>query len=292
VSWKRHNWSVLGAPASQKRGVSELEPYTRNYGALGAGGQSSELPCGSTTMPRSENSFFKPLVLLRSDDAEFYLIMSHILEVDGFATQLAGTGEEARHLARERAPQAIVVDCRPGSQSGAALCASLKQDAPTGTIPVVALIALGAEDQYIDLLKAGVDESFVRPIAPAKLLDCLRAKTTNGRSMNNGFENGKYLSHGDIEMSLDAHRVHCNGSEIPLGPIEFKLLQHLLRAPGRIFSRDELIGAAWPANVYVDARTVDVHIGKLRKSLMKASTTDVIRTVRTAGYGLDDRPQL
>ena len=239
-------------------------------------------------MPRAENARVKPLVLLSSGDAEFYLLIKHVLEVDGFTAELAGSCEEARHLARERSPQAIVLDCRPGSQSSATLCASLKEEASTSAIPIVALIAPGAENQYIDLLKAGIDESFVRPIAPAKLLDCLRSKTA-ARSTHNGIEYRKCLSHGDIEMSLDAHRVHCNGSEIMLGPIEFKLLQHLLQAPGRIFSRDELIGAAWPQNVYVDARTVDVHIGKLRKSLKKASTTDVIRTVRTAGYGLEDQ---
>ncbi|TIY04511.1 MAG: response regulator transcription factor [Mesorhizobium sp.] len=205
----------------------------------------------------------KPLVLICSQDAEFYLFLSHILEVDGFATEPAGGAKEALALADEREFRAVVLDCGPASITGSPICARLKRQPRTGGLPIIALIAPGAENQHLDLLKAGIDESFVRPIAPAKLLDCLRARlalTKRGRG---------------------------NGHDIHLGPIEFNVLRLLIEAPGKVFSRDELIGAAWPANIHVGARTVDVHISRIRKALKTASPGSVIRTVRSAGYSLE-----
>ncbi|TIS53001.1 MAG: response regulator transcription factor, partial [Mesorhizobium sp.] len=170
----------------------------------------------------------KPLVLICSEDAEFYLVFSHILDVDSFASELAGNIEEALALAAEREPQAVVLDCQPGSTAGPAICARLKRELHTGAMPVVALIAPGAEHQHLDLLKAGIDESFVRPIAPAKLLAYLRTKLARARPAA-GDVAGKILSYGDLEMRLDTHRVSRNGQEIHLGSIEFNLLRHLLQ---------------------------------------------------------------
>ncbi|MGX8009838.1 winged helix-turn-helix domain-containing protein [Mesorhizobium sp. ORM8.1] len=127
----------------------------------------------------------------------------------------------------------------------------------------------------------------MRPIAPAKLLDCLRAKLGLPRRGENGLENGGWLSCGGLEMKLDAHQVRGNGHDIHLGPIEFNVLRLLIEAPGKVFSRDELIRAAWPPNIHVGARTVDVHISRIRKALQAALPGSVIRTVRSAGYSLD-----
>jgi len=232
----------------------------------------------------------KPSILISSGDAEFYLLLSHILEVDGFAAALVDGVEETFDRAAEMQPQAIVMDCRPGSFCGADACLLLKRNPDTAMIPVVALVSPGAENQHVDLLKAGVDESFIRPFAPAKLLDFLHA--TLAHEMRNGFHengNGYSLHYGDIEMSLDTYRVRCGGRAIHLGPIEFRLLRHLLRKPGQVFSRDELISAAWPENIYVEARTVDVHIGRLRKTLKSVVDADMIRTVRSAGYALAEK---
>lgn len=232
-------------------------------------------------------ALMKPLVLICSQDPEFYLVHSHILEVDGFTIQLAGGVEEALALASEREPKAVVLDCQPTSATGSTICARLKGEPRTGGLPVIALIAPGAENQHLDLWKAGIDESFVRPFAPAKLLDCLRTKLALPKPGSNGIENGSWLCCGSLEMKLDAHRVRGNGHDIHLGPIEFNLLRHLLENPGKVFSRDELIGAAWPDNIHIGARTVDVHISRIRRALKTASPGSVIRTVRSAGYSLE-----
>jgi two-component system phosphate regulon response regulator PhoB len=231
----------------------------------------------------------KPLVLVNSRDVDFYLLINHILQVDGFAAALVGSKEEMLCIAAQKLPVAILLDCRPQSFSGVSTCAQLKQNPKTASISVVAFVSPGLENQYVDLLRAGVDESFVRPIAPAKLLNFLheRLASLNGASRANGSDESLY--YGDIEMSLNTLRVYRNGTEIHLGPIEFRLLRHLLENPGHVFSRDQLINAAWPQNIFVEARTVDVHIGCLRRSLKRATGIDVIRTVRSAGYALNDQ---
>ncbi|MCA1494884.1 response regulator transcription factor [Ensifer sp. NBAIM29] len=228
-----------------------------------------------------------PLVLICSQDAEFYLVYSHILEIDGFASELAGGLEEALAVAGERGPQAVLLDCQSASAAAPTICARLKRELQIGDLPVIAMIAPGAEGQHLDLLKAGVDESFVRPIAPAMLLDSLRAKVILAQQGSYEIENGRSLCCGDVEMRLDMYRVRCNGQEIHLGPIEFKLLRHLLENRGKVFSRGELISAVWPANIHVGERTVDVHISRLRRTLETSSPRRIIRTTRSAGYSLE-----
>jgi two-component system phosphate regulon response regulator PhoB len=230
----------------------------------------------------------KPLIAICSQDPEFYLLLSHILEVDGFGSALAGTIEEALELAAEKPVQAVVLDCRSGNQM-AARSAQLKQDARTSALPCVALIAPGAESQHIELLRSGIDDRFVRPIAPARLLEFLRSRLALDQTLGTGFQNGKLLRYSDVEMQVDTHRVRCNGRQILLGPIEFRLLRHMLENPEKVISRDELIGVAWPDSVKVDMRTVDVHISQLRKLLKQSCRSAAIRTVRLAGYALEHR---
>lgn len=233
-------------------------------------------------------ALMKPLVLICSQDPEFYLVHSHILAVDGFTIQLAGGVEEALALASEREQKAVVLDCQPTSATGSTICARLKGEPRTGGLPVIALIAPGAENQHLDLLKAGVDESFVRPFAPAMLLDCLRTKLALPKPGSNGIENGSWLRCGRLEMNVDARRVHGNGHDIHLGPIQFKLLRHLLETPGMVFSRVELKNAAWGEKIHVGERTVDVHISRIRKELERTSAGSVIRTIRSDGYSLEE----
>ncbi|MER8627974.1 response regulator transcription factor [Mesorhizobium sp. M1143] len=232
-------------------------------------------------------ALMKPVVLICSQDAELYLFLNHILGADGFTSEPAGGVKEALALADQRELHAVVLDCGPGSATGSTICARFKGEPRTGLLPVIALIAPGAENQHLDLLKAGVDESFVRPFAPAKLLDCLRTKLALPQPGSNGIKNGSWLCCGSLEMKLDAHRVRGNGHDIHLGPLEFNLLRQFLEAPGKVFSRDELIDAAWPDNIHIGERTVDVHISRIRKALKAASPGSVIRTVRSAGYSLE-----
>ncbi|WP_258600543.1 response regulator transcription factor [Mesorhizobium sp. AR10] len=230
----------------------------------------------------------KPLVLICSQDREFYLTYGHILEADVFTKELADGVEDALKLAVEREPKAVLLDCQPASATGSNIFAQLKGDPRTGGLPVIALIGPGAEKQHIDLLKAGIDDSFVRPIDPAKLLDCLRAKLALAKPGSNGIANGRLLRCGSLEMNVDARRVHANGHDIHLGPLQFKLLQHLLETPGKMFSRFELKSAAWGEKIHIGERTIDVHISRIRKELKRTSAGCVIRTIRSDGYSVEE----
>ncbi len=229
----------------------------------------------------------EPVAIICSQDAELYIILEYILGVDGYKTVLAGTVEEAVERTRETSPTAIILDCRSGGLPVATLCAQLKQDPTTRAIHLVALIAPGAEDQHIALLKAGVDDSLVRPLVPAKFLASLRSKRT--ADVRGNLRGHPVLNFGDLELRSESFRVRRDESEIQLGAIEFRLLRHLLENPGGVFSRENLIAIAWPDNIHVDARTVDVHVSRLRKLLLKLGLRSVIRTVRSAGYTLDDK---
>ncbi|KAA3452230.1 DNA-binding response regulator [Mesorhizobium sp. SARCC-RB16n] len=226
----------------------------------------------------------EPVAIICSQDAELYIILDYILSLDGYKTVLAGNVEEAAERTRETSPAAIILDCRRGGLPVAALCDRLKQDPATRAVLTIALIAPGAEDQHIALLKAGVDDSLVRPLVPAKLIASLRSKRTAEARSNVGH---RVLIFGDMEMRSESFRVRRGESEIQLGAIEFRLLRHLLENPGGTFSREDLIAVAWPNNIHVSARTVDVHVSRLRKSLLRLSLGGVIRTVRSAGYMLD-----
>ncbi|MBZ9942424.1 response regulator transcription factor [Mesorhizobium sp. BR1-1-13] len=231
----------------------------------------------------------KPLIAICSQDADFYLLLSHILEVDGFACTLASSIEDVLSLASERPLQAVLLDCRVGNHL-AAQSARIKQHAPAGALSCVALVHASAEAQHIQLLQSGVDECFIRPFAPAKLLQYLRSRLAIGQGLGSAPEGAKPLIYCDVEMRLDTHRVRCAGKAIALGPIEFKLLRHMLENPEKVLSRDELIGVAWASSRGVSARTVDVHISQLRKLLSQCSRAAAIRTVRLAGYALARTP--
>lgn len=231
----------------------------------------------------------RPLVLVCAHDLDFYLLLKHILEADGFATCFADTHEEAIRAAKADAPRAVVLDCRAASDETVQICSSLKGDEATAQIPLVALIGAGAERQHIQLLKAGLDESLMRPITPKRLLEFLRrvvvADASNGTPSEAAAR--RSLRFGDIEVTPETFLVSCNNREVHLGPIEFKLLLHFLNSPDRVFTRDELISAIWPKSTNVDTRTVDVHIGYLRRAMESIAKDRVIRTVRSVGYALN-----
>ncbi|UXN67913.1 response regulator transcription factor (plasmid) [Devosia neptuniae] len=225
-------------------------------------------------------------IVIASTDVDYYLLLSHILSEAGFAVRLASSVEETVHLSNEANPFAILLDCRSGDRLAIEACLDLKRDATTFGIPTVALIGPGAEQQYLSLMTAGVDESFVRPITPRKLigfLERLAGLPITGRTYPDGRAT---LIYADIDIDLDAHRVSRNGRPIHLGPIEFRMLRHLIEHTGQVCSRDALVEAAWRHGQYVDRRTVNVHVGRLRQALGE-SGGNIIRTVRSAGYILD-----
>ena len=241
---------------------------------------------------KSEIAAMHARVLVGTDDVEYFLFVEHILADAGLGARLAD-GNEVCAQSIDWKPHVIVLECRPDSFSAAKVCADLKKESATREIPIISVVSPGAEQEHVQLLKAGVDDTFTRPLPPAQLVQCIHAKvaslgTSSPSSQEVSPEDGSLLSYADIEMNLNTYRVERNGEEVLLGPKEFRLLRHLMNNPERVFSRDELIGAAWQPNAYVAERTVDVHMGRLRKSLKSKIGRDVIRTVRSAGYALSD----
>jgi two-component system phosphate regulon response regulator PhoB len=225
-------------------------------------------------------------IVVASTDADYYLLLSHILSEAGFSVLVASSSAEVIHQCRQSRPIAILLDCRSGEDLALSSCQDLKDDPETFGIQTVVLIAPGAEHQYLNLMRAGMDESFVRPIAPSKLigfLEDLAGLPVSGLRHRDGRD---ILVHRDIEIDLDAHRVSRKGIPVHLGPIEFRILRHLMENAGRICTRDALVEAGWQQGRFVDRRTINVHMGRLRKALGE-SGGDLIRTVRSAGYVLE-----
>ena len=227
----------------------------------------------------------EPLVLISTGDVEFFLLLDHVLSAEGFAAVLADTPEELCQAVEDRGPDLILQDCKFEHPLDSDTCRRLRQTAEASGIPFIALIDANAVNDHIALLRAGVQEVLTRPVSPNKLLDRIRFLLNIDRQAAN---DGTVVSYGDVEMDLKKHKVFRDGQDIHLGPIEFRILHHLLKNPGQVFTRDDLIVAAWPSNVYVVQRTVDVHVGRLRKALKEGSGSDLIRTVRSVGYGLAD----
>ena len=218
-----------------------------------------------------------------SEDQEFSLLVAHILKVEGYDSKLATSIDDALSGDGTSSLRALLLDCR-SDNSTASDYASRKKDGRLGTMPAMAFIASGAESQRFDVLRSGVEACLVRPLVPAQLLSFLRT-TLNPRSSPAGSATS-FLEFEDLEMHLHARRVFRNGQEVFLGPIEFRLLQHLLENQNVVASRQNLIDSAWPSNVYVGERTVDVHMSRLRKALSQYSRVQLIRTVRLVGYVL------
>ncbi|RJG40944.1 response regulator transcription factor [Mesorhizobium sp. DCY119] len=231
----------------------------------------------------------KPLIFVCTQDAWSYLVFSHILKADGFEVELAQDAEDLISLAEEKPGAAVLLDCHADVQDAPEICRRLKNEAGTGEIPVIASIPGGGGNQHMELLKAGVAQSFVRPFDPEQLLNylrtALRPRGEPGASVPEA--ESDIFSVGKLELFPRKHRVQYDGKEFPLRQLEFRLLCVLILEPCRVFARDELIQMAWPENINVEPRTVDVHIGRLRHALKKAAGKDMIRTVRSAGYALE-----
>ena len=242
----------------------------------------------------------RPLVLVCVVDTDFYYMLDHILEVEGFETLPANDPDEIQELAQKRRPDAILLDCRPRSLPAAEICNRLKSRPETRDIGIIALISQGAKRDYIDIAKAGVDETLVRPILPVQLVERLRAMLEPGAGEKDRLPSKPeqsiseltQVAYAGVDLNLDTHRVRRNGTIIHLGPIEFKLLHRLLQKPEQVLSRDELISAAWEPKVYVGPRTVDVHVGRLRKALNSVAGKELIRTVRSFGYALSKEGEI
>ena len=226
----------------------------------------------------------KPSVLVAEDEGALITLLRYNLEREGYRVLQAADGEEALLVATEQNPDVVLLDWMLPQLSGIEVCRRLRGKQETRNVPIIMLTARGEETDRIRGLDTGADDYITKPFSMTELLARLRAVVRRVRPALAG----ETVRIGDIEMDRMAHRVRRNGKDIHLGPTEFKLLDHLIQHPGRVFSREQLLDAVWGSDVYVEARTVDVHVGRLRKALSREGERDPIRTVRSAGYSLDD----
>ena len=224
-----------------------------------------------------------PLILIVEDEADLVTLLRYNLESEGFRVAEAGNGEEALVLIQEERPDLILLDWMLPMLSGIEVCRQLRRRPRTANVPIIMLTARGEEGDKIRGLECGADDYVTKPFSPAELIARVRAVM---RRAQPGLE-AEMLAFDDLVMDLTTHRVRRGERSVHLGPTEFKLLRHFLQHPKRVFSREQLLDAVWGRDVYVELRTVDVHIRRLRQAINNGSEMDLIRTVRSAGYALD-----
>ena len=224
-----------------------------------------------------------PLILVVEDEAALVTLLRYNLEREGFRVAAAADGEEALLLAREEKPDLVLLDWMLPLLSGIEVCRQLRRMTETRSVPIIMLTARGEEGDKLRGLDSGADDYITKPFSPSELVARIRAVMRRTRPA----VNGEVLHYDDLVMDLASHRVRRKGRDVHLGPTEFRLLRHLLEHQGRVFSREQLLDVVWGQDVYVEPRTVDVHIRRLRKALNADEESDLIRTVRSAGYALD-----
>ncbi len=225
----------------------------------------------------------KPLILIVEDEDSLVTLLRYNLEAEGYRVVEARDGEEALIAAREEVPDLILLDWMLPLIPGIEVCRQFRRTSSTQDVPIIMLTARGEEPDKLRGLDSGADDYVTKPFSPAELLARIRAMLRRSRRTFAG----ETLEFEDLMMDLTRHRVRRGEREVHLGPTEFRLLQHLLRQPGRVFSREQLLDAVWGRDIYVEERTVDVHIRRLRRALNAGDEADLIRTVRSAGYSLD-----
>ena len=224
-------------------------------------------------------------VLIVEDEAPLAELLRYNLEAEGFRVSHAETGEEAEILVAEERPDLVLLDWMLPQVSGIELCRRLRTRPETRAIPIVMLTARGEEGDRIRGLSTGADDYVVKPFSLPELM--ARVKAILRRASPDRMAD--QLKAGDIELDRAAHRVTRGLREVRLGPTEFRLLEFLMESPGRVLSRTQLLDGVWGRDAFVDERTVDVHIGRLRKALIRGKERDPIRTVRGAGYVFGER---
>ena len=222
----------------------------------------------------------QPQILLVEDEPAQREILAYNLESEGFDVRRAENGEEAILLVAEALPDLIILDWMMPLLSGIEVCRQLKTRDDTRNIPVIMLSARSEEVDTVRGLETGADDYVVKPYSMRELMARVRTQLRRVRPASSGAA----LSYDDITLDTERHRVNRAANELKLGPTEYRLLVTLLERPGRVFSRDQLLDHVWGRDIYVDTRTVDVHIARLRKALTSHGGDDPIRTVRGAGY--------
>lgn len=225
-----------------------------------------------------------PRILIVEDEEPLALLLRYNLEAEGYAVDSVARGDEAEIRLREQVPDLVLLDWMLPGLSGIELCRRVRARGDTERLPIIMLTARGDESERVRGLATGADDYVVKPFSVPELLARVRAllrRTKPGHVAT-------LLLAGDIELDRETRRVRRSGRELHLGPTEFKLLEFLMQSPGRVFTREQLLDGVWGHDVYIDERTVDVHVGRLRKAINRPRSPDPIRTVRGAGYAFDE----
>jgi two-component system phosphate regulon response regulator PhoB len=222
--------------------------------------------------------------LIVEDDAKVARLLSRVLQEEGFVVDACASAADAITLGASLRYDLMVLDWMLPHISGLEVCRQLRRKSDTRDLPIIMLTARGEESDRVRGLEVGADDYVAKPFSPSELIARVRAvlrraKPSSAHDM---------LTYGDLSMDLASHRVMRGGRSVHLGPTEFRLLRFLLERPGRVYSREQLLDAVWGRDIYVEPRTVDVHIRRLRKAINGEGELDLIRTVRSAGYALDE----
>jgi two-component system phosphate regulon response regulator PhoB len=226
----------------------------------------------------------KGRILLVEDDAALAELLIYHFTREEFEVQQTPDGEEAMLLATENPPDLVLLDWMIEGVSGIEVCRRLRRLPGTANVPIIMLTARGEEADRVRGLETGADDYVTKPFSPRELVARVGAVLRRVRPALAG----EQLAYADIEMDIVSHKVKRGGDTIQLGPTEFRLLKHFLEHPGRVFSRERLLDSVWGHDSYIEPRTVDVHIRRLRKAINLGGKSDIIRTVRSAGYALDN----
>lgn len=224
----------------------------------------------------------RPNVLVVEDEAAQREVLTYNLEAEGFEVACADNGEDALVMVAEEMPDLIVLDWMLPRVSGIEVCRRLKTRAETRAVPIIMLSARSEEVDRVRGLETGADDYVIKPYSVVELMARVRTQLRRTRPASQG----ALLEYEDIALDSDSHRVLRDGKSLKLGPIEFRLLATLMERPGRVWSREQLLDRVWGRDIYIDTRTVDVHVGRLRKALCIHGGPDPLRTVRGAGYAL------
>jgi two-component system phosphate regulon response regulator PhoB len=226
-----------------------------------------------------------PRILIVEDEEALTLLLRYNLEAAGYDVETAGRGDDADVRFKERPPDLVILDWMLPGLSGIELCRRLRARPDTKQLPIIMLTARGEESERVRGLSIGADDYIVKPFSVPELL--ARVAALLRRSSPERVAD--ILSFGEIELDREKKRVSRAGRAVDLGPTEYRLLEFLMERPGRVFTREQLLDGVWGRDVYIDERTVDVHVGRLRKAINRGYSDDPIRTVRGSGYGLNDQ---
>jgi two-component system, OmpR family, phosphate regulon response regulator PhoB len=225
-----------------------------------------------------------PRILIVEDESDLALLLGYNLESEGYLVENVTRGDEAELRLAENTPDLVILDWMLPGVSGLEICRRLRAREATRTLPVIMVTARGEEAERVRGLSVGADDYVVKPFSVPELMARVRALLRRSRPERIADR----LYAGDLDLDRETRRVRRGGRDIHLGPTEFRLLEYLLEKPGRVFSRAQLLDGVWGQASEIDERTVDVHVGRLRKALSRGRERDPIRTVRGTGYAFDE----